>query len=218
MIKDKIELQGRSTLDNRESYARRLSSLCIGFSLKSIADETRELEVHQSNGKKLESKIVTLSRLQLPQEGNGNKRIKEAARAINFSSTDKVLPVDALIIGALKYMELVASSSNEADRKESRMDYDDQFDDLHEQELMDIEEGVTISEPVVDPGIIDLAKHGKQKKSSSAKSGVKFGIPLDYRVKRWNSFVEDLQESVYLLLGTHTSPGIITPVHKRKQN
>ncbi|WZZ78687.1 hypothetical protein YC2023_099259 [Brassica napus] len=157
MIKDKIELQGRSTLDNRESYARRLSSLCIGFSLKSIADETRELEVHQSNGKKLESKIVTLSRLQLPQEGNVNKRIKEAARAINFSSTDKVLPVDALIIGALKYMELVASSSNEADRKESRMDYDDQFDDLHGQELMDIEEGVTISEPVVDPEtLLDL--------------------------------------------------------------
>lgn len=143
----------RPKQDRVESYAHRSSS-------DPSADITEKV-VHQSSGKKEASKTVTPT--QYGQDDNVTKRDRGLARSLTSSPKEKMLPVDAQIIGALNDMEINDTSNIEVGADDTSMVAED---DLLGEELMDMEAGV-IKEAEANVEKADMVMIEKSKTSSS---------------------------------------------------
>ncbi|KAF3505510.1 hypothetical protein F2Q69_00006359 [Brassica cretica] len=69
-----------------------------------IPDETAH-DPHKSSGKRIASQIVTPTRHDI--DDNVTKRPRVSPRLLTFSPTEKTLPADSQIIGALNGMKIV---------------------------------------------------------------------------------------------------------------
>ncbi|KAL0816435.1 hypothetical protein Bca101_072879 [Brassica carinata] len=142
-----------------ESFAHRTQLRNIGESfVHQPADETFH-DSHKSSGKRIASQIVTPAR-----HDNDD----------NFLPTEKVLPADAHIIGALNDMEIIDTTNTDVELHDTMMVAETQDDDLLWEDLMDMEDGTNTEtegngRKVVWKG--DTTALVKLRSSSSYKSG-----------------------------------------------
>ncbi|KAF8100714.1 hypothetical protein N665_0218s0052 [Sinapis alba] len=157
-IKNKTEMQVDVCMDQRESYAPKLSPFRIGTSSRQQLENPHVSEASNSSGKRLVIKIVTPLRQQMDHDNNVTKRRKSVVCAVTFSTTENVLPDIVQINKALNDMEIV--------------------------DLMNIEEGARSLVPVIELVFVGLARHARQTGASSAKNVVSSGIPFGLQSKK----------------------------------
>ncbi|WZZ70713.1 hypothetical protein YC2023_082083 [Brassica napus] len=124
-----------------------------------------------SSGRRIASQIVTPARHD--NDGNVTKRPRVCPRLLTFSPTEKALPADAQIIGALNGMEIVDTINTEVELHEPMMVAETQDDDLLGEDLMEMEAGP-------EGNVQEVERKGevsalvKPRTSSSYKSGASF--------------------------------------------
>ncbi|CAN7076703.1 unnamed protein product, partial [Brassica oleracea var. botrytis] len=151
---------------------------------------TGESSVHQptvetihdiSSGRRIASQIVTPARHD--NDDNVTKRPRVCPRLLTFSPTEKALPADAQIIGALNGMEIVDTINTEVELHEPMMVAETQDDDLLGEDLMEMEAGP-------EGNVQEVERKGevsalvKPRTSSSYKSGGRSGFPLGLQNKK----------------------------------
>ncbi|KAG5388507.1 hypothetical protein IGI04_030048 [Brassica rapa subsp. trilocularis] len=174
----------------REVYnADRSGSLAHGTHMRftgvpSVHHSDDEL-VHKSSGKRIASQIVTPARHD--NDDNVTKRPRVSPRLLTFSPTEKALPVDAQIIGALNGMEIVDPINTEEELHDQEMLAEIQEDDMLGEDLMDMEVGSTSNVQQVER-VGDVNARVKLRTSSSYKSGGRSGFPLGLQNKKAGFF------------------------------
>ncbi|WZZ61582.1 hypothetical protein YC2023_061689 [Brassica napus] len=122
-----------------ESFAHRTQLRNIGESfVHQPADETF-YDSHKSSGKRIASQIVTPARHD--NDDNVTKHPRVSPCLLTFSPTEKVLPADAQIIGALNDMEIIDTTNTDVELHDTMMVAETQDDDLLGEDLMDMEDG-----------------------------------------------------------------------------
>ncbi|KAH0868500.1 hypothetical protein HID58_075522 [Brassica napus] len=141
--------------------------------------------VHKSSGKRIASQIVTPARHD--NDDNVTKRPRVSPRLLTFSPTEKALPADAQIIGALNGMEIVDPINTEEELHDQEMLAEIQEDDMLGEDLMDMEAGSTSNVQQVER-VGDVNARVKLRTSSSYKSGGRSGFPLGLQNKKAGFF------------------------------
>ncbi|CAN6906135.1 unnamed protein product, partial [Brassica oleracea] len=138
-------------------------------------------DLHKSSGKRIAGQIVTPARHD--NDKNVTKCPRVCPRLLTFSPTEKALPADAQIIGALNGMEIVDTINTEVELHEPMMVAETQDDDLLGEDLMEMEAGP-------EGNVQEVERKGevsalvKPRTSSSYKSGGRSGFPLGLQNKK----------------------------------
>ncbi|CAN7022955.1 unnamed protein product, partial [Brassica rapa subsp. trilocularis] len=132
-----------------------------------IPDDVMVHDPHKSGGKRIASQIVTPVRND--NDDNVTKRPRISPRLLTFSPTEKVLPDDAQIIGALNGMEIAPEIQDE-----TMIAMETQDDDLLGEDLMEMEGTGREVEPVGNGS--ERVKPRKSSHKSGGRSGFPFGI------------------------------------------
>ncbi|KAG5410678.1 hypothetical protein IGI04_006997, partial [Brassica rapa subsp. trilocularis] len=116
-------------------------------------------------------------------DDNVTKRPRVSPRLLTFSPTEKALPADAQIIGALNGMEIVDPINTEEELHDQEMLAEIQEDDMLGEDLMEMEAGSTSNVQQVER-VGDVNARVKLRTSSSYKSGGRTGFPLGLQNKK----------------------------------
>ncbi|KAF2557502.1 hypothetical protein F2Q68_00017252 [Brassica cretica] len=136
----------RTAYTRRDGYSDRYEwkeggkdrKLTSAYTRQNSSDETFH-DSHKSSGKRIASQIVTPARHD--NDDNVTKHPRVSPCLLTFSPTEKVLPADAQIIGALNDMEIIDTTNTDVELHDTMMVAETQDNDLLGEDLMDMEDG-----------------------------------------------------------------------------